>query len=258
MLDKVRKLLVVLLSLVAAGAAGYLIWYYGIAAKTEQSYEEARQKAVAERPVKRPAKEENSVPKPDIPVDFDALQAVNPDVYGWIRIEGTKVDYPVVQSLTEDHYYLDHTWEGKKAPEGAIFTQACNARDFTDFNTAVYGHQMGEGMDTMFHTLAFYLNEGFMEQHPEVIVYTREHVLKYRVFAAVIYDDRHLIGAYNYVMNEERQAFLDSIRNSRDLRNRYSDAENVGIDDRILSLSTCVAGEPGRRLLVEAVLTDEE
>ena len=232
-------MLIVLLSLVAAGAAGYLIWYYGSAAKTEQGYEEARQKAVAEIPEKESGTgtdsetDGNDGKKPEIPVDFDALQAVNPEVYGWIRIEGTKVDYPIVQSLTEDDYYLEHTWEGKKAPEGAIFTQACNAKDFTDFNTAVYGHQMGEGVDTMFHTLALYLEEGFMEQHPEVVVYTREHVLRYRVFAAVIYDDRHLIGAFNYVMNDERQAFLDSVRNSRDLRNRYCDAESVGIRDRI-------------------------
>lgn len=260
MKDKVRKLLIVVLSAVALCAAGYLIWYYVIAAKTEESYDKARKEAVVtpkkEEPTEEP--EEESKAAPEIPIDFAALQAVNPDVYAWIRIEGTNVDYPVLQRADEENYYLDHTWEGKASPEGAIYTQPCNAKNFTDFNTVIYGHQMGEGVDTMFHTLDYYLGDGFLETHPNVVVYTKEHILTYRVYAAVIYDDRHLMQAFNYVMDSERQAFLDSIVNSRDMRNKFSDAESVGITDRILSLSTCISGEPNHRLLIEAVLVNEE
>lgn len=253
MLDKGRKIIMGLLAAVSLCAAGYLLWYYAIAAKTEQTYEEARSSAYAER-TDSTEQEESRV---EIPIDFEKLQAVNEEVYAWIRIEGTNIDYPVVQSLEEDTFYLEHTWEKKAAPEGAIFTQACNAKNFTDFNTVVYGHQMGDRIDTMFHNLGLYLEEGFMEQHPEITVYTKEHVLTYRVFAAVVYDDRHLVQSFNYVMDKERQRFLDSIINSRDLRNRYSEAEKVSASDRILSLSTCIAGEPKHRLLIEAVLTDE-
>ena len=103
-----------------------------------------------------------------------------------------------------------------------------------------------------------YLEEGYIEKYPNVIIYTPDHVLTYRIFAAVIYDDRHLINSFNYVMDDQRQAFLDSLQDSRDLRNRYSDIESVGTEDRILSLSTCVTGESNHRLLVEAVLTNEE
>ena len=133
-----------------------------------------------------------------------------------------------------------------------------NSKKFTDFNTVIYGHQMGEGVDTMFHTLDRYLEEGYIEKYPNVIIYTPDHVLTYRIFAAVIYDDRHLINSFNYVMDDQRQAFLDSLQDSRDLRSRYSDIESVGTEDRILSLSTCVTGESNHRLLVEAVLTNEE
>lgn len=251
--DKLRKALIIILTAVALCAAGYLIWYYAIAAKTEKSYDDAREKAV-----KVEEKKEEPKKAPEIPIDFDALQAVNPDVYAWIKIEGTNIDYPIVQRLDDDNYYLDHTWEGTAAPEGAIFTQACNATNFTDFNTVVYGHQMGEGVDTMFHNLGLYLEDGFMEQHQTITVYTRENIRTYRVFAAVVYDDRHLIHAFNYVMDSQKQEFLDSIRNSRDMRNRFSDAESVEISDRILSLSTCISGESNHRLLVEAVLVNEE
>ena len=256
MQDRVRKILMAVLIVIALCAAGYLIWYYMIADQTEDSYDKARDEAEKVWETEKP--DETQKKAPEIPIDFAALQAVNPDVYAWIRIEGTTVDYPIVQRRDDENYYLDHTWEGKTSPEGAIFTQACNAIDFTDFNTAIYGHQMGEGVDTMFHTLNRYLEEGFMEQYPEVVIYTPDHIMTYRVFAAVVYDDRHLIQYFNYVMNSQRQAFLDSILNSRDMRNKYSDAESVGITDRIVSLSTCISGEPGHRLLIEAVLVNEE
>ena len=256
MQDRVRKILMAVLIAIALCAAGYLIWYYMIADQTEDSYDKARDEAEKVWETEKP--DETQKKTLEIPIDFAALQAVNPDVYAWIRIDGTTVDYPIVQRRDDENYYLDHTWEGKTSPEGAIFTQACNAIDFTDFNTAIYGHQMGEGVDTMFHTLNRYLEEGFMEQYPEVVIYTPDHIMTYRVFAAVVYDDRHLIQYFNYVMNSQRQALLDSILNSRDMRNKYSDAESVGITDRIVSLSTCISGEPGHRLLIEAVLVNEE
>lgn len=256
MQDRVRKILMAVLIAIALCAAGYLIWYYMIADQTEDSYDKARDEAEKVWETEKP--DETQKKTLEIPIDFAALQAVNPDVYAWIRIDGTTVDYPIVQRRDDENYYLDHTWEGNVSPEGAIFTQACNAIDFTDFNTAIYGHQMGEGVDTMFHTLNRYLEEGFMEQYPEVVIYTPDHIMTYRVFAAVVYDDRHLIQYFNYVMNSQRQAFLDSILNSRDMRNKYSDAESVGITDRIVSLSTCISGEPGHRLLIEAVLVNEE
>ena len=120
--------------------------------------------------------------KPEIPVDFTALQEKNPDIYAWIKIDGTTVDYPVCQNNEDDNYYLSHTWERVEAADGAIFTQACNSKNFTDFNTVIYGHQMGEGVDTMFHTLDRYLEEGYIEKYPNVIIYTPDHVLTYRIF----------------------------------------------------------------------------
>lgn len=256
MQNKTRKVIIAILLVIAVGCAGYLIWYYGTAAKTEKSYDRAKKIAKEETPKAEDDSEQTA--GPEIPIDFEALKAENSDIYAWIKIDGTTVDYPICQNNEDDEYYLTHTWEGKEAPEGAIFTQACNSVNFTDFNTVVYGHQMGEGVDTMFHTLDRYLDEGYIEKYPNVVVYTPEHILTYRIFAAVVYDDRHLMNSFNYVMNDDRQAFLDSLANSRDLRNRYSDIESVTTEDHILSLSTCVTGESDHRLLVEAVLVNEE
>ena len=254
MKEKGRKILILVLSMIALVCAGYLFWYYLSADKAEESNDKAKEVAVKEE---KPIEEETEEPV-EIPIDFEALQAINPDVYAWIKIDGTVIDYPVVQHSDEDNYYLNHTWEGKSAAEGAIFTQACNAKDFTDFNTVIYGHQMGSGVETMFHQLGNYMDADFMQEHREIVIYTPDHIRTYRVFAAVVYDDRHIVQYYNFVMNSDKQAFLDSIYNSRDMRNQFCDDEDVTIDDQILSLSTCISGEPQHRLLVEAVLVDEK
>lgn len=154
MKERTRKIIVAGLLLVAVCCAGYLIWYYSMAAKTKQSYDDAKKLAKEKvTPSKEEKKEEPKQAKPEIPIDFSALQEKNPDIYAWIKIDGTTVDYPICQNFEDDNYYLTHTWERAEAADGAIFTQACNSKNFTDFNTVVYGHQMGEGVDTMFHTL---------------------------------------------------------------------------------------------------------
>ena len=102
------------------------------------------------------------------------------------------------------------------------------------------------------------LDEGYIEKYPTVEIYTPEHILTYRIFAAVIYDDSHLVNSFNYTVDSQKQEFLNSLSDAKDMRNRYNNIENVGITDRILSLSTCVTGESNHRLLVEAVLTNEE
>ena len=254
MKEKGRKILIILLLAVAIGCAGYLIWYYASAAKSAESYEKARKEAVVDTTNQTTDEEEKGV----IPIDCAALQETNPDVHAWIKIDGTNIDYPVVQNEEQEEYYLTHTWEGKYAAEGAIFTQAFNKKDFTDFNTVIYGHQMGEGVETMFHQLGNYLDDEYMKDHSEIVIYTPEHILTYKVFAAVVYDDRHLMKYYDYDKAEDRQAFLDSLKNSRDMRNKYNDQLEVTTSDRIISLSTCIAAEPDHRLLVEAVLTDEK
>ena len=147
MKEKGRKILIILLLAVAIGCAGYLIWYYASVAKSAESYEKARKEAVVDTTNQTTDEEEKVV----IPIDFASLQETNPDVHAWIKIDGTNIDYPVVQNEEQEEYYLTHTWEGKYAAEGAIFTQAFNKKDFTDFNTVIYGHQIGEGVETMFH-----------------------------------------------------------------------------------------------------------
>ena len=73
---------------------------------------------------------------------------LNPDVYAWIDVPGTEISYPVLQSAEDNSYYLEHTIEGEKTLPGAIYSENYNSKDFSDYNTILYGHNMRNG--TMF------------------------------------------------------------------------------------------------------------
>ena len=106
---------------------------------------------------------EETAEPPDIPVDFEGLQEYNPDIYAWITIPGTAVDYPIVQRPEDNSYYLTHNTDGEESAEGAIFTEDYNSRDFTDPNTVIYGHNMRNG--SMFRSLHNYMDRSFFDEN---------------------------------------------------------------------------------------------
>lgn len=192
--------------------------------------------------------------KPDIPVDFEKLQKENPDIYAWITIPDTEIDYPVLQSESDDTYYLNHTVEKKKGLPGSIYSESQNRKDFSDPNTVLYGHNMKNG--SMFAGLHKFSDEDYMTEHQKVIIYTPEHILTYKVFAAVVYDNRHILNCFDYLKTSGKEEFLQSLKDSRNLSNIYIDT-NIDEGDRLLALSTCNSNTE-QRFIVEAVLTDEQ
>lgn len=241
----------VILLMVAVGCAVYLLWYYywmpqkDETAKTEKRFQITEESEEAEEPLVNP-------------IDFDALQARNPEVCGWIRIEGTHIDYPIVRSETDEEFYLDHSWEGEYSSAGAIFIQTYNEADFMDYNTVIYGHRMGNGNETMFHDVHNYMDMDYLKSHQTIMIYTREHVRSYKVFAAVVYDDRLIPVSFDFSEESGRQTFLDSLYASQDVRNQFVDDMEVTAEDKLITLSTCLASEPHHRFLLGAVLVDEE
>ena len=72
-----------------------------------------------------------------IPVKFEELQAVNPDIYAWITVPGTVIDYPILQHASDNTYYLMHNIDGSYGYPGCIYTENMNSKDFTDNNTVI-------------------------------------------------------------------------------------------------------------------------
>lgn len=259
-MNRGRLFLAVAAALAAIGCAGIGVQHLIQEKEAGKEYEELREEvAAAEEP--EPVQEEPEEPEPDpvpeeepieIPVGFAALQEQNPDVYAWIRIPGTNVDYPILQHPEDNSYYLTHTIDHEKKTEGAIYTEDYNSKDFDDPNTVIYGHNMKNG--SMFRTLHNYEDRSFFDENREVYIYLPDAVLEYRIFAAYIYDNRHLLLNFDFNDKDIYQKYLDDIFAIRNMNSFIDTTMEVDADDRIITLSTCNAGISTQRYLVQAVL----
>lgn len=201
--------------------------------------------------------------EPDLPeglrhgddIDFEQLEEINDELYAWIYVPGTKIDYPVAQSETDDSYYLKYNF--KKEPEfaGCIYTEKYNKKDFSDPNTVMYGHNMKNG--SMFQNLHEFEDGEFFDKHKYVFVYTPKKTYVYTIFAAYKYDNRHLLKSFDFDKEDVFENYLKNVLSTRQMSSHIREEQEVTKKDRILTLSTCVGGEPDNRYLVQAVLTDE-
>lgn len=191
------------------------------------------------------------------PIDFETLRAKNPDIYAWLQIPGTEFDFPLVQRSGDDAFYLTHDSDGNESSAGAIFTEsAYNGTDMEDPVTVAYGHQMQAG--TMFGRLqATYSEQDSLEEYGEIIVYLPDKELHYAVFAAVPYDNRHILYQYDFSSSRRYNAFLNSIFEVREIGAQMSSEITVSPEDKLLILSTCMQGNPQRRYLVLAKCVKE-
>lgn len=274
---KKRKSVVYLLSagvclLIMVAAIVFIIKYY-VGNSRENAMYESLQAAATGFPIPSPSPSAAPTatpaataasPKPEIPndeaisrtVDFITLQEeTNADIYAWLSIPDTQIDYPVLQHASDDTYYLNYNLDGSKGYPGCIYTERENAKDFSDFNTVIYGHNMKNG--SMFHDLHNYEDESFLPDHPYVYIYTPDRVLRYKIFAAYRYDDRHLLYSFDYATEEGRNGYLSEIFNIRSMSAVRDDQVEVTAGDNLITLSTCVGNQAENRYLVQAVLVND-
>ncbi len=190
----------------------------------------------------------------DSPIDWEGMWKINEDVYAWITVPGTVIDYPILQHATDNTYYLNYNIDGSYGYPGCIYTENLNAKDFSDNNTVIYGHNMKNG--SMFAGLHQYEEKSFFEEHSQILIYTPEKENEYTVFAAYIYDDRHLLYSFDFANEDVYASYLENITNMRDLSANIRDDISVTKDDKIITLATCMSNQPDKRLLVQAVLND--
>lgn len=193
---------------------------------------------------------------PQKTLDWEQLAGVNPDIYAWICIPGTNVDYPVLQHSTDDSYYLKHNMNGTRGYPGCIYTEKLNSKEFTDFDTVIYGHNMRN--TSMFATLHNFENADFFEKCPYIYVYTEDKVLVYEIFAAYIADNAHILYCNDFTTDEGRQQYLETIVKSSSADGNVRRDVEVTTDSHVLTLSTCIKGKAKNRFLVQAVLLNED
>lgn len=186
-------------------------------------------------------------PREPFTVDFPALQAINSDVAGWIIIPDTEINYPIVKSSDND-YYLNHTFEKKVNYAGSIFIDYRQARDFSDMNTFIYGHNVYHG--TMFAELEKFKDAQFFNDHPYIYLYTPQG--NYRAEVMSMYHTTADSDSYK-IGFRPNQVFLDYVNlvKSKSLHKREVSFDK---NDRMITLSTCSyelggVGSAGRYLV---------
>ena len=222
--------------------------------QTEPATAEETEELLADAPQDSGTVPEPAEPEEEIPINFEELWETNPDVYAWIVIPGTDINYPILQHPTDDAYYLNHNLDGSSGRPACIYTESLNSKDFTDNNTVIYGHNMRNG--TMFAQLHKFEDKDFFDEHREVIIYLPDKVLHYRIFAAHTYDDRHLLYSFDFSDKAVYGDYLESIFDIQDKNANIDTEMTVTEDDKIITLATCVYKQPSFRYHVQAVLVE--
>ena len=246
---------VLILCAIAVCCGGYLIYHHWSVKQRELEYEKLRQEetlsAATETVIAEPETEESTeetVIYCDPVYDFGQLHEQNQDIYAWIVVPGTQVDYPLLQSET-DNYYLDYNLDHSKGYPGCIYTNQCNRKDFSDYNTVLYGHNMKNL--SMFGSLKKYKTEDFYKDHQFFTIYTSECAYRYQIFAYYDVPETDEVYTVGFAPDETFQKFIDKMK-----QKSYDDTGvNVTKDDHIMTLSTC--STTGKRFVVHAVRIGE-
>ena len=217
-----------------------------------QSVEELEDPATVDEKIAEAAVEETlengeakQLPLLRNPINFTELNAINPDIIGWIRIGALNLSYPVAQAADND-YYLHRTFEGQDNFAGCIFLNCDNSKFFTDQNSIVYGHNMKNG--SMFGTLKKFREQETWDTNSYFWIFTPTLIYQYRIFSSA---EVATVGDPYRVRftTADFQSFLDDMTSHSLLKTGVQ----VTTDDRIVTLSTCT-GNTSTRFIVQGRL----
>lgn len=200
-------------------------------------------------------------------VDFDGvlvqkkyakLYKKNQDFVGWIKIEDTEIDYPVVQSIYEEEYYLYRDFYKESSSAGTIFIDGSSDVKNGD-NIILYGHNMQTGK--MFHDLLKYEDEDFYKEHKYIsfnTIYGDETYEVIGAFRTKIYEaDKQGFKYYQFFEAETESEYMDYVRNCNSLT-PYQIEMTAKYGDKLLTLSTCAYHtKNGRYVVVAREVTEE-
>lgn len=165
-------------------------------------------------------------------VDFESLQAINPDVVAWIYLEGTVINYPVVLGH-DNSEYLYKLVDGTTNSAGSIFMDYRNQPEFSDRNTILYGHHMKD--KTMFAPITNYKDQAFYEEHPACLILTPEGNFKLEFFAGFVADLNGDAWKLEFAPNGEFGSWLEKAMANSTFESMIIPTP----EDRVVTLSTC-------------------
>lgn len=234
-------------------STGMLVHYSADSAKQTEQYKE-----LAEMVEQTETDTPETVQQPDtILSEYMELHEQNQDMVGWISIEGTKLNYPVMQSIDEPDFYLKHGFDKEYTSYGCPYVQEnCNVLAPLD-NLVIYGHHMNDGY--MFAVLDQYKKETFWKEHKTIRFDTLTEQKDYEIVAAfktVVYTDSpDSFKYYRFTNAENQEAFDAYVAKCKDL-SFYDTGVTAKYGDKLITLSTCEYSQKNGRVVVVAKRID--
>ncbi|MGN0395934.1 MAG: class B sortase [Coprococcus sp.] len=257
--SKVKKvilnILIVVLLLVAVGSGSYIILYYYKSSKNEKKFDNLKEEIV-EDSVDNNGQPKYVKTKEDyILAKYKNLYDKNDDFVGWLKIDGTNIDYPVMYTPDDPDYYIHTDFDGEYSDSGTLFIDAnANPRKETSDNILIYGHNMKSG--TMFHDLLSYESEDFYKGHKYITFDTLDEFGTYEVIGAMrteVYadDDTAHYHYYEFFNAADEEAF-DEYVNLVKVNTPYTIETTATYGDKLITLSTCAYHSDNGRYIVVA------
>lgn len=190
----------------------------------------------------------------DLTVDWDALRAVNPNIVAWIYIPDSPVNYPVVQGQ-DNHEYLHKAFDGSTgwlASAGTIFLDSNNASDFSDRNSALYGHHMNDG--SMFASLSDWQNNDEFNSHRDIYLLTPQGNYRLKTFAMVKTTGTDALVQTTFSSEESYRSYIQD-KLDRSVVTQEGDVLGASDITQSMLFSTCEYSQAdGRAVLFAAVV----
>ncbi len=186
-------------------------------------------------------------------LQLEELQNINTDIIGWLEIEGTNINYPVLHG-TDNDFYLNHNYKKENSWAGSLFLD----KDFDiangSSNYLIYGHRNGQGL--MFETLLKYANKNFYENHKTIKFTTLDEDALYEILAVfysrVYYKNEQNVFRYYYFVNaKDEQEYNEFVKNAKNA-SIYDTGVSAEYGEQLLTLSTCEYSQKNGRFVVVA------
>ncbi len=255
---KIRKIITWAFLAIGIGCLGYFMFYVKQADDTQDNYEHladlkgtdyTKNKNNKKTLVVHLTRDEDA---PDILDEYKTLYNNNKSLIGWVRIDDTLIDYPVMQSKSND-YYLNHNFDQEKDNNGSIFIDSeCSIWPRSQ-NIIMYGHNMKSGK--MFGDLKKYKQEDFAKDHPYIFFDTLYDKGKYQVmyvFGDNVYDEVEVTFKYYQFIDANSQEEWESAMSDMSAKSLYNTGVTASYGEDIITLSTCDYEKDAERFVVVA------
>ena len=257
--ERKRRILMAVCMFLCIISFGYLGAYYQVSAKSAREFEEltALKEAGAQGAYSGSKKVEIHLADkdetvPDILPEYEKIHQKNQRLIGWVKIDDTIIDYPVMQTVNNE-YYLDHNFNQEEDRNGCIFMDyQCDVVKGCD-NIILYGHHMKSGK--MFGTLNKYSKESYYEEHPTIqfdTIYEKGTYQVMYVFRSKVYSEEDVTFKYYQFINAASEMEFNSYLNEMAALSLYDTGVTAGYGDKLLTLSTCDYQEKKGRFVVVA------